>query len=78
MSTTPKLSALTEADWGHIRETAALLAQNMDFDRDDVPEEDIMTSIGYVKVGHDPYVDECWVTAFRERVEFGPKLWSKP
>lgn len=47
------LSKLTAADWRHIDDTANALYSEFRYDGDELPEEDIMTSIGYVRVSLD-------------------------
>lgn len=44
------LSKLTVADWRHISETVDNLRKEFRLHRGELPEEDIMTSIGYVRV----------------------------
>lgn len=63
------LTNLTPEDWDHIRETAQ--QQLDDFNEaDEMPEEEVMTSIGYVRVGCDPYENTGWVEAFGDWEEF--------
>lgn len=70
------LTNLTSEDWDHIRETAQTqlddINENDDSDGDyvEMPEEEVMTSIGYVRVGCDPYENTGWVEAFGTREEF--------
>ena len=47
------LNKLTAADWRHIYETADTLSKEFCCDGDELPEEDITTSIGYVRVSLD-------------------------
>lgn len=61
------LSKLTAADWRHINETADTLSKEFRRDDGELPEEDIMTSIGYVRVGVDSEF-VAWVSAYGETI----------
>ena len=70
------LTNLTPEDWTHIHETAQQQLDDLNNEDDsdggfvEMPEEEIVTSIGYVRVGCDPYENTGWVEAYGERQEF--------
>ena len=61
----PHIAKLTPSDWRHIHETANVLLEQ-DYD-DELPEEEIMTSIGYVCVAVvGPHEDDVQIRCFGE------------